>query len=362
MDKNEVNTIEFESIKFIVLNNKYEQRKKNQCTISTNHNKKTIIFSNKKLNNKKSAHSSKFSNYVRYINILFINVKKFFLINTIILFFLSIYGILCESYIIVNIKKAGRYKILYNGGVEDTNHWRYEVPNHTPKRITINENEIDTSTREYDFTQQENTIKLYYEDTKDDFKCLFYGCSDIDEIDASNLITSNADQMQFMFYLCSSVTSLNINNFNTKKVKYMRSMFGFCSSLISINVSHFVTPLLADIAFMFEGCSNLTSIYLLNFDTKEVWAMDRLFKGCVSLTTLDITNFRISKVKWMGGMFGNCCLLTTLDLSNFDTSSVEYFDGMFDSCKSLTSLDLSNFNTGKAITMHAMLCSIDVTI
>ena len=64
----------------------------------------------------------------------------------------------------------------------------------------------------------------------------------------------------------------------------------------------------------------------------------------------------------MGGMFGNCCLLTTLDLSNFDTSSVEYFDGMFDSCKSLTSLDLSNFNTGKAITMHAMLCSIDVTI
>ena len=81
MDKNEVNSIEFESIKFIVLNNKYEQRKKNQCTISTNHNKKTIIFSNKKLNNKKSAHSSKFSNYVRYINILFINVKKFFLIN-----------------------------------------------------------------------------------------------------------------------------------------------------------------------------------------------------------------------------------------------------------------------------------------
>ena len=48
--------------------------------------------------------------------------------------------ILCESYIIVNIKKAGRYKILYNGGVEDTNHWCYEVPNHTPKRITINEN------------------------------------------------------------------------------------------------------------------------------------------------------------------------------------------------------------------------------
>ena len=111
-----------------------------------------------------------------------------------------------------------------------------------PTRMIINQVTIDTSTREYDFTQQENTIILYYEDSKVDFKCLFYGCSDIDEIDASNLITYSAIHMQFMFYLCSSLTSLNLNNFNTENVVYMRSMFGFCSSLFSIDVSHFATP------------------------------------------------------------------------------------------------------------------------
>ena len=312
------------------------------------------IKSNKEKNigSKNKANDNKFGRFPKLS--FFKKFKKYFLFYLLICILLNINGILCESCIIVKINKSGRHKILYNGGVEDTNHWCYEVPDHTPTRITINENEIDTSTREYNFIYPYNTVKLYYEDSKNDFRCLFYGCSDIDEIDASNLITSNAVNMVYMFYQCSSLTSLNINNFNTEKVVYMRAMFGFCSSLISINISHFATPFLEDIALMFEGCSNLTSIYLLNFDTKEVVAMDRLFKGCSSLTTLDISNFETSKVKWMSEMFKDCYLLTTLDLSNFNTSSVEYFDLMFDSCKSLTSLNLSNFNTEKAIIMLGM--------
>ena len=340
-----------------------EANKNDKDIININKDKIKII--NYRINNGNMKLNNIYNRYNSFINknskkdnqkkkniVLFKKERLFILM--IVLFLLNINGISCQSHIIVKINKAGRYKILYNGGVEDTGHWCYTVPNHTPIWMTINGDEVDTSLREYDFTQQENTIKLYYEDSKYDFKCLFYGCSDIDEIDASNLITYSAIHMQYMFYLCSSLTSLNLNNFNTENVVYMRYMFGFCSSLFSIDVSHFATPLLIDIAFMFEGCSNLTSIYLLNFDTKEVVAMDRLFKGCTSLTTLDITNFKTSKAKWMGEMFGGCSLLTTLDLSHFDTSSVEYFDGMFDSCRLLTSLNLSNFYTGKAITMHAM--------
>ena len=126
----------------------------------------------------------------------------------IVLFLLNINGISCQSHIIVKINKAGRYKILYNEGVDDMYHWCDTVPNHTPTRMTINGDEVDTSLREYDFTQQENSIKLYYKDSKDDFKCIFYGCSDIDEIDVSNLITSNINHMEYMFYKCSSLTSL----------------------------------------------------------------------------------------------------------------------------------------------------------
>ena len=267
MDKKEENKIEFESIIFIAMNNEYrhilKQRKKKQYNF-TKQNIEIMAFTNGKKNNKKITYSSKFLNYKRYK--LFKRFERFVLIYTILLFLLSLNGVLCQSHIILKINKVGRFKILYNGGVEDSSHACYTVPNHTPTRMTINENEneIDTSTREYDFTQQENTIKIYYEDSKDDFKCLFYGCSDIDEIDASNLITSNVNHMEYMFHGCNSLTSLILSNFNTQGVTSMRSMFGLCSSLTSIDVSSFITSSLIDMANMFEGCSKLSSINLSN--------------------------------------------------------------------------------------------------
>ena len=208
MDKKEANKIESESIIFIELNNEYRgilKQSKNKQNNFTKQNKEIMAFSSGKKNNKKQIYSTNFLNYKGYNITLFKISEKFFLIYTIILFLLSLNGILCESHIMVKINKVGRYKLLYNGGVEDSSHVCYTVPNYTPKRITINGNEIDTFTREYNFTQLENTIKLYYEDSKDDFKCLFYGCSDIDEIDASNLITSNVNHMEYMFHGCNDL-------------------------------------------------------------------------------------------------------------------------------------------------------------
>ena len=272
---------------------------------------------------------------------------------------MNINGIICESYIILKINKSGNYNILFNGNVKPTNKFCYGVSMHIPTSMTINEKIINPPINQYQFTEQQNTIKLVYPDSKEKYNCLFLGCSGIDEIDASHLITSNVNDMEYMFHQCSSLTSLIISNFNTEKVLDMRSMFGYCSSLTSIDVSHFKTPLLEDMAYLFEGCSKLSSIYLLNFDTSNVLYMDRLFNGCSSLTTLDISNFKTSKVTWTSEMFRDCYLLTTLDLSNFDTSSVKYFMRMFDSCKSLISLDLSNFHTESAINMYGMfkVCS-----
>ena len=175
-----------------------EANKNDKDIININKDIKKIIYyrinnDNMKLNNIYNRYNSfinknsKKDNQKKKNIVLFKKERLFILM--IVLFLLNINGISCQSHIIVKFNKAGRYKILYNGGVEDTGHWCYTVPNHTPIRMTINGDEVDTSLREYDFTQQENTIKLYYEDSKDDFKCLFYGCSDIDEIDASNLIS-----------------------------------------------------------------------------------------------------------------------------------------------------------------------------
>ena len=157
-----------------------EANKNDKVIININKDKIKII--NYRINNGNMKLNNIYNRYNSFINknskkdnqkkkniVLFKKERLFILM--IVLFLLNINGISCQSHIIVKINKAGRYKILYNGGVEDTGHWCYTVPNHTPIWMTINGDEVDTSLREYDFTQQENTIKLYYEDSKDDFKC-----------------------------------------------------------------------------------------------------------------------------------------------------------------------------------------------
>ena len=237
------------------------------------------------------------NNYLRnntYFNYKMISISKIFIWNFIVtIILLNNNKILCESYIILKINKSGRYKILFNGDAKDTESNCYNYPKQKPTSILINENPIDPSTVYYEFTQRENTIKLYFEENKNTFQCLFYGCSAISEIDASHLNTSNVTSMSGMFSHCTSLKSINLQNIDTSKVKNMnelfhycsslasldissfntnnclrmRKMFSFCSSLTSLNVSHFKTPLLLDLAYTFEGCSNLTSLNVSNFDT-----------------------------------------------------------------------------------------------
>jgi len=367
--ENEIN--KFKKKKFYIKTSEYDcflEKKENEEIVFDKKINNINIISNNKTNISNSITCIKIKYDERQkINILH-RFKYYFIFYTIFFILLNIDRIYCESYILVKINKVDTYKILFKGGMNNQDVDSFcRIPMHNPISMTINGEYISPPVAEYAFTQQNNTIKIYFGDNKNNFDCLFYQCSEIDEIDASHLKTSSVNSMQYMFYGCKSLTSLNISNFNTENVKYMRAMFYLCSSLYSIDVSHFVTSSLEDMAYMFRDCSKLTSIYLLNFDTRNVKYMDNLFNGCLSLTTLDISNFKTSKVIWMAVMFSGCHLLTTLDLSNFDTSSAQYFQRMFDSCKSLISLNLSNFNTSSAIEMGLMfngcssLKSLDIT-
>ena len=68
--------------------------------------------------------------------------------------------ILCESYITVKINKSGRYNIIFTGS-QDENNLCKNAPIHTPTSMTINGNQTNF-VGEYEFTEQENTIKLFF--------------------------------------------------------------------------------------------------------------------------------------------------------------------------------------------------------
>ena len=271
-------------------------------------------------------------------------LENFYIIFIIIIILLKINGVFSVSYIILKINKSGLHKILFKGGNQAENAECNGFSMHSPKSIEINGNIVSISA-EYNFTEETNTIKLEYYSSENDFKCLFYGCSDIEEIDASNLVTTGVTNMESMFNGLSSLTSINLANFDTKNVLYMNNMFKDCSSLKSLNLTSFDTKKVRGMNSMFNNCSSLVILNLSNFNTPVLEGMDNLFFKCNSLISLDVSNFTTSSIEYMGGVFVGCSSLNYLNLSNFRTSNVKSMTNMFQDCKSLNSLDLSNFDT-----------------
>ena len=117
-------------------------------------------------------------------NIFFL-LNELFLKNILFMVFISILlsnlnVILCDSYITLKINKSGIHSFLFKGGVQDPNLECYNIDMHTPTSININDNNINIdNSGEYDFTREENIIKLYYPEDKENYECLFYKCYDI---------------------------------------------------------------------------------------------------------------------------------------------------------------------------------------
>ena len=93
----------------------------------------------------------------------------FSLKTTIIL--LIIAHISCESYIILKINKKGIYNVLYKEEYFNAEgHSCESISMHTPDLITINDILLESPYNgEVELTKEENTIKLYYPETKKKF-------------------------------------------------------------------------------------------------------------------------------------------------------------------------------------------------
>ena len=164
-------------------------------------------------------------------------------------------------------------------------------PSCYPNEIYINGEKKVPVTHSYDFNQTNNTVKLFWDHTIAKTTYLFYGCSDITEIDLSHFDSSEVTDMGWMFRNCTSLTSINFTNFDTSKTTRLNRMFQNCSSLSSIDVSNFKTSRVVWFHIMFEGCVSLTSLDLSNFDTSNIEKMKEMFKNCDKLEFINMSNF-----------------------------------------------------------------------
>ena len=138
-------------------------------------------------------------------------------------------------------------------------------------------------------------FKKFYRININDMSFMFYGCSSLEELNLSNLITNRVIYMNSMFSECSKLKELNISNFNTDNVINMRNMFSDCSSLKELNISNFTTNNVTDMSFMFSRCSKLKELNLSSFITNNLTDMNTMFYGCSSLNELNLEKFNSFK-------------------------------------------------------------------
>ena len=174
---------------------------------------------------------------------------------------------------------------------------------------------------------------------------MFYNCTNLIEIDLSSFDTNNVTNMNSLFYNCSNLTKIDLSSFHTNNVTNMSSMFCNCSNLTNINVTSFNTNKVINMSSMFCNCSNLKNLNVSSFDTMNVTNMSSLFYNCSKLSKIDLTSFDTKNVINMNGIFSGCSKLKYLDLSSFDTGNVTSMIGLFSCCSELTNLDLSSFDT-----------------
>ena len=100
---------------------------------------------------------------------------------------------------------------------------------------------------------------------------MFYGCTQLGNLDLTSLNTSNVTDMSSVFRNCSALTSLDLTGWNTKKVTDMSNMFRECSVLEAIYVdSNWSTQAVTSSNNMFSNCTQLVGGYGTPYDAGHV--------------------------------------------------------------------------------------------
>lgn len=146
--------------------------------------------------------------------------------------------------------------------------------------------------------------------------------------------------MSCWFHSCTNLTEVDFTNIDTSKVSSLKYLFNKCASLVAIDLSGLNTSNVIEMSSICKDCNNLASINLDNFDTTKVTTMDTMFSGCDALTTLDLSSFNTLNVSTMRGMFSYSKSLTTIYVSDLwstaSLGSISYDSAqMFYQCESL---------------------------
>ena len=162
----------------------------------------------------------------------------------------------------------------------------------------------------------------------------------------------------YLFYNFSKIESINFNdNFDTRDATSMYGMFYGTTDLMELDLQSFNTSKVTTMNIMF-GYSGIKTIELKNLDTTNVVDMRGMFWHCQNLTNIDLSTLNTSNVTSMRAMFMGCSNLTEVNLCSFDTSKVTIVQDMFSYTDKLNAVYVgNNWNLSNAITANMFFSS-----
>ena len=122
-----------------------------------------------------------------------------------------------------------------------------------------------------------------------------------------------------------SLTAISgIENLNTSQVTTMSEMFYGCSQLGDLDLTSFNTSSVTGMSDMFRNCSALTLLDLTTWNTKKVLNMSNMFRECPMLETIYVgSNWSTQAVTNSSNMFTNCTHLVGGNGTLYDASHVD---------------------------------------
>ena len=173
---------------------------------------------------------------------------------------------------------------------------------------------------------------------------MFYGLSNLKEIDFSDFDFSHVSTMKYMFKDCTGLIQINFGNIKTSTVENMENLFENCYQLTSINLTKFDTSSVSTFSQMFCNCSSIKSIDASSFNTKNTVKMNYLFAYCTQLISINLSFFDISNAKNIQGMFLSCENIKYIDLQHFNDNSLDNIAYVLKNCTKLAFLNLKYMN------------------
>lgn len=140
---------------------------------------------------------------------------------------------------------------------------------------------------------------------------MYYGFQG-ENIDLSNIDTSNITRMVSCFQNCSKIKNLDVSKFNTSNVTDMNQMFSNCEKLVSLDLSNFDFSKNTNFFYFFNACYNLENIIFPSNigEVSSPTRIDGMFRSCVVLKTVPLID--ASKVITVSNLFYEAYKITNL--------------------------------------------------